>query len=175
MVLIVIVTFCLFLFVIRGSVCNVLLTSCQDGVCRLWAETLLPEDCLLGEQICETTTSSIASNLTHAGRHKDRIQHALEVLYYLRWQLNFEDMCLVRIHKLRCRQCTCTCNDKINSKGLTLCLLDYSFYATQKPNTDSNDLRQVVQVNNVLLVLSFCMSDVKICRSKQFCKGFIFP
>lgn len=71
---------CMFLFTVRGSVCNVLLTSCHDGVCRLWAETLLPEDCLLGEQICETTTSSIASNLSHAGKHKDRIQHALEVL-----------------------------------------------------------------------------------------------
>ncbi|KAF6129737.1 Dmx like 2 [Phyllostomus discolor] len=68
----------------RGSVCNVLLTSCHDGVCRLWAETLLPEDCLLGEQICETTTSSIASNLTHAGKHKDRIQHALETIHHLK-------------------------------------------------------------------------------------------
>uniref|UniRef100_A0A5F8HIB8 Dmx like 2 n=1 Tax=Monodelphis domestica TaxID=13616 RepID=A0A5F8HIB8_MONDO len=67
-------------FMPRGSVCNVLLTSCQDGICRLWAETLLPEDCLLGEQICETSTSTIASNLSHSGRHKDRIQHALEVL-----------------------------------------------------------------------------------------------
>nr|KAF6391784.1 Dmx like 2 [Pipistrellus kuhlii] len=68
----------------RGSVCNVLLTSCLDGVCRLWAETLLPEDCLLGEQICETTTSSIAGNLTHAGKHKDRIQHALETIHHLK-------------------------------------------------------------------------------------------
>uniref|UniRef100_A0A4X1T2R4 Dmx like 2 n=2 Tax=Sus scrofa TaxID=9823 RepID=A0A4X1T2R4_PIG len=68
----------------RGSVCNVLLTSCHDGVCRLWAETLLPEDCLLGEQICETTTSSGASNLTHAGKHKDRIQHALETIHHLK-------------------------------------------------------------------------------------------
>ncbi|KAI2574225.1 dmX-like protein 2 isoform 3 [Homo sapiens] len=68
----------------RGSVCNVLLTSCHDGVCRLWAETLLPEDCLLGEQICETTTSSIASSLSHAGRHKDRIQHALETIHHLK-------------------------------------------------------------------------------------------
>nr|XP_020023034.1 dmX-like protein 2 [Castor canadensis] len=68
----------------RGSVCNVLLTSCHDGVCRLWAETLLPEDCLLGEQICETTTSSVASNLSHAGRHKDRIQHALETIHHLK-------------------------------------------------------------------------------------------
>ncbi|OWK09654.1 hypothetical protein Celaphus_00006198, partial [Cervus elaphus hippelaphus] len=68
----------------RGSVCNVLLTSCHDGVCRLWAETLLPEDCLLGEQICETTTSSVSSNLTHAGKHKDRIQHALETIHHLK-------------------------------------------------------------------------------------------
>ncbi|XP_035300283.1 dmX-like protein 2 isoform X4 [Cricetulus griseus] len=68
----------------RGSVCNVLLTSCHDGVCRLWAETLLPEDCLLGEQICETTTSSITSNLSHAGKHKDRIQHALETIHHLK-------------------------------------------------------------------------------------------
>ncbi|XP_006895381.1 PREDICTED: dmX-like protein 2 isoform X4 [Elephantulus edwardii] len=68
----------------RGSVCNVLLTSCHDGVCRLWAETLLPEDCLLGEQICETTTSSIASDLSQAGMHKDRIQHALETIHHLK-------------------------------------------------------------------------------------------
>uniref|UniRef100_A0A8C6F7H9 Dmx like 2 n=1 Tax=Monodon monoceros TaxID=40151 RepID=A0A8C6F7H9_MONMO len=68
----------------RGSVCNVLLTSCHDGVCRLWAETVLPEDCLLGEQICETTTSSTASNLTHAGRQKDRVQHALETIHHLK-------------------------------------------------------------------------------------------
>ncbi|KAM6182022.1 dmX-like protein 2 isoform 5-T5 [Erethizon dorsatum] len=68
----------------RGSVCNVLLTSCHDGVCRLWAETLLPEDCLMGEQICETTTAGIASPLSHAGRHKDRIQHALETIHHLK-------------------------------------------------------------------------------------------
>uniref|UniRef100_A0A5F8H1E5 Dmx like 2 n=1 Tax=Monodelphis domestica TaxID=13616 RepID=A0A5F8H1E5_MONDO len=71
-------------FMPRGSVCNVLLTSCQDGICRLWAETLLPEDCLLGEQICETSTSTIASNLSHSGRHKDRIQHALETIHHLK-------------------------------------------------------------------------------------------
>ncbi|XP_040824651.1 dmX-like protein 2 isoform X12 [Ochotona curzoniae] len=68
----------------RGSVCNVLLTSCHDGVCRLWAETLLPEDCLLGEQICETTTSSVSSTLSQAGKHKDRIQHALETIHHLK-------------------------------------------------------------------------------------------
>ncbi|XP_044302611.1 dmX-like protein 1 isoform X3 [Varanus komodoensis] len=31
----------------RGAVCNVLLTCCKDNICRLWAETLLPNDSLL--------------------------------------------------------------------------------------------------------------------------------
>uniref|UniRef100_A0A8B9GKE8 Dmx like 2 n=1 Tax=Amazona collaria TaxID=241587 RepID=A0A8B9GKE8_9PSIT len=63
----------------RGLVCNVLLTSCLDGICRLWSETLLPEDTLLGEQICETSTSSISSTISQSGKQKDSIQHALEV------------------------------------------------------------------------------------------------
>ncbi|XP_054858297.1 dmX-like protein 2 [Eublepharis macularius] len=73
-------------FMPRGSVCNVLLTSCLDGICRLWAETLLPEDSLLGEQICETSTSSIStsSSLSRSGRHKDNIQHALETIHHLK-------------------------------------------------------------------------------------------
>uniref|UniRef100_A0A4W6CEI0 Dmx-like 2 n=1 Tax=Lates calcarifer TaxID=8187 RepID=A0A4W6CEI0_LATCA len=45
----------------KGSVCNVLLTSCEDGVCRLWSETLLPEDSLLGGQISENTQSFSSS------------------------------------------------------------------------------------------------------------------
>ncbi|XP_062357745.1 dmX-like protein 2 isoform X7 [Cinclus cinclus] len=68
----------------RGLVCNVLLTSCLDGICRLWAETLLPEDTLLGEQICETTTSSISSTLSQSGKQKDTIQHALETIHHLK-------------------------------------------------------------------------------------------
>ncbi|XP_053127959.1 dmX-like protein 2 isoform X3 [Hemicordylus capensis] len=70
----------------RGSVCNVLLTSCHDGVCRLWAETLLPEDSLMGEQICETSTSSISgsTSFSRSGRHKDNIQHALETIHHLK-------------------------------------------------------------------------------------------
>uniref|UniRef100_A0ABM5EYN0 DmX-like protein 2 isoform X1 n=1 Tax=Pogona vitticeps TaxID=103695 RepID=A0ABM5EYN0_9SAUR len=70
----------------RGSVCNVLLTSCHDGICRLWAETLLPEDALLGEQICETSTSSISSSssFSYAGRRKDHVQQALETIHHLK-------------------------------------------------------------------------------------------
>ncbi|XP_010153929.1 PREDICTED: dmX-like protein 2 isoform X3 [Eurypyga helias] len=68
----------------RGLVCNVLLTSCLDGICRLWAETLLPEDTLLGEQICETSTSSISSTVSQSGKQKDKIQHALETIHHLK-------------------------------------------------------------------------------------------
>ncbi|XP_009068911.1 PREDICTED: dmX-like protein 2 isoform X3 [Acanthisitta chloris] len=68
----------------RGLVCNVLLTSCLDGICRLWAETLLPEDTLLGEQICEISTSSIGSTVAQSGKQKDKIQHALETIHHLK-------------------------------------------------------------------------------------------
>uniref|UniRef100_A0A673ZKR2 Dmx-like 2 n=1 Tax=Salmo trutta TaxID=8032 RepID=A0A673ZKR2_SALTR len=59
----------------KGSVCNVLLTSCEDGVCRLWSETVLPEDSILGGQITDNTYSSSLPGLGG----KDKIQHALEV------------------------------------------------------------------------------------------------
>uniref|UniRef100_A0A672MSW7 RAVE complex protein Rav1 C-terminal domain-containing protein n=1 Tax=Sinocyclocheilus grahami TaxID=75366 RepID=A0A672MSW7_SINGR len=62
----------------KGSVCNVLLTSCTDGICRLWSETLLPEDSLLGGQISENSTS-FSSSLPNIAQ-KDKIQHALEHL-----------------------------------------------------------------------------------------------
>ncbi|KAG8575677.1 hypothetical protein GDO81_009635 [Engystomops pustulosus] len=69
-------------FMPRGSVCNVLLTSCQDGICRLWAETLLPEDSLLGGQIVDYGSSS--SSLSSVGKQKDKIEHALETIHHLK-------------------------------------------------------------------------------------------
>ncbi|XP_056869524.1 dmX-like protein 2 isoform X2 [Takifugu flavidus] len=67
----------------KGSVCNVLLTSCEDGVCRLWSETLLPEDSLLGGQISENT-QSFSSCLPGLAGNKDKIQHALESIHHLK-------------------------------------------------------------------------------------------
>ncbi|XP_056112669.1 dmX-like protein 2 isoform X1 [Rhinichthys klamathensis goyatoka] len=66
----------------KGSVCNVLLTSCADGICRLWSETLLPEDSLLGGQISENSTS-ISTTLPNVAQ-KDKIQHALESIHHLK-------------------------------------------------------------------------------------------
>ncbi|XP_053355882.1 dmX-like protein 2 isoform X9 [Clarias gariepinus] len=68
-------------YMAKGSVCNVLLTSCVDGICRLWSETLLPEDSLLGGQITENSSST--SSLQHSGQ-KDKIQHALESIHHLK-------------------------------------------------------------------------------------------
>nr|XP_043886319.1 dmX-like protein 2 isoform X4 [Solea senegalensis] len=67
----------------KGSVCNVMLTSCEDGVCRLWSETLLPEDSLLGAQISENT-HSFSSSLPGLAGNKDKIQHALESIHHLK-------------------------------------------------------------------------------------------
>ncbi|XP_028257119.1 dmX-like protein 2 isoform X8 [Parambassis ranga] len=67
----------------KGSVCNVLLTSCEDGVCRIWSETLLPEDSLLGGQISENT-QSFSSSLPGLAGNKDKIQHALESIHHLK-------------------------------------------------------------------------------------------
>lgn len=82
--------------IVRGLVCNVLLTSCLDGICRLWSETLLPEDTLLGEQICETSTSSISSTVSQSGKQKDSIQQALEV------QVNTCHFFISRFLKFKC-------------------------------------------------------------------------
>uniref|UniRef100_A0A673GBM5 DmX-like protein 2 n=1 Tax=Sinocyclocheilus rhinocerous TaxID=307959 RepID=A0A673GBM5_9TELE len=66
----------------KGSVCNVLLTSCADGICRLWSETVLPEDSLLGGQISENSTS-FSSSLPNIAQ-KDKIQHAVESIHHLK-------------------------------------------------------------------------------------------
>ncbi|XP_074521730.1 dmX-like protein 2 isoform X8 [Halichoeres trimaculatus] len=70
-------------YMAKGSVCNVLLTSCEDGVCRLWSETLLPEDSLLGGQISENS-HSFSSSLPGLAGNKDKIQHALESIHHLK-------------------------------------------------------------------------------------------
>ncbi|XP_068103218.1 dmX-like protein 1 isoform X2 [Hyperolius riggenbachi] len=65
----------------RGSVCNVLLTCCKDNICRLWAETLLPNDSLLfGDgfsQIVEP--DNVNNNFKRNPSNKERVQSVLEL------------------------------------------------------------------------------------------------
>ncbi|XP_068165550.1 dmX-like protein 1 isoform X2 [Antennarius striatus] len=80
----------------RTAVCNVLLTSCKDSVCRLWAETLLPGDTLLSSHHnnqspgqhndtfrCSGSTSKISSNWKTHGKTTQEmdIQEPLELSF----------------------------------------------------------------------------------------------
>ncbi|TSL10182.1 DmX-like protein 1 [Bagarius yarrelli] len=62
----------------RGAVCNVLLTCCKDSVCRLWAETLLPSDCLLSglrqNHISSNNDALKSSNSNKRSNHKNKVQ-----------------------------------------------------------------------------------------------------
>ncbi|XP_040277604.1 dmX-like protein 1 [Bufo bufo] len=68
-------------FMPRCSVCNVLLTCCKDNVCRLWAETLLPNDSLLyGDGFSQKTESDgLNNNFKRNPSSKERVQSALEL------------------------------------------------------------------------------------------------
>ncbi|NXU54405.1 DMXL1 protein, partial [Turnix velox] len=68
-------------FMPRGAVCNVLLTCCKDNVCRLWAETLLPNDSLLygGGFNNWNEAMNFPNNFKRNTSSKEKVQSALEL------------------------------------------------------------------------------------------------
>ncbi|KAM6034285.1 dmX-like protein 1 isoform 4-T4 [Chlamydotis macqueenii] len=68
-------------FMPRGAVCNVLLTCCKDNVCRLWAETLLPNDSLLYSGGCNNWSEAVnfTNNFKRNTSSKEKVQSALEL------------------------------------------------------------------------------------------------
>ncbi|XP_040436616.1 dmX-like protein 1 isoform X2 [Falco naumanni] len=68
-------------FMPRGAVCNVLLTCCKDNVCRLWAETLLPNDSLLYGGGYNNWSGSVnfTNNFKRNTSSKEKVQNALEL------------------------------------------------------------------------------------------------
>ncbi|XP_069736631.1 dmX-like protein 1 isoform X4 [Phaenicophaeus curvirostris] len=68
-------------FMPRGAVCNVLLTCCKDNVCRLWAETLLPNDSLLygGGYNNWSEAANFTNNFKRNTSSKEKVQSALEL------------------------------------------------------------------------------------------------
>ncbi|NXC27642.1 DMXL1 protein, partial [Campylorhamphus procurvoides] len=68
-------------FMPRGAVCNVLLTCCKDNVCRLWAETLLPNDSLLygGGYSNWNEAVNFTNNFKRNISSKEKVQSALEL------------------------------------------------------------------------------------------------
>lgn len=49
-------------------VSNSILTSCLDNICRIWTETIVPDDGLLHTQAEESTYTSITKSAGH--KHK---------------------------------------------------------------------------------------------------------
>ncbi|KAM4640093.1 dmX-like protein 1 isoform 6-T6 [Amazona ochrocephala] len=68
-------------FMPRGAVCNVLLTCCKDNVCRIWAETFLPNDSLLngGGYNNWSEAASFTNNFKRNTSSKEKVQNALEL------------------------------------------------------------------------------------------------
>lgn len=55
----------------RGSVANMLVTSCRDNICRLWVQTLLPEDGLVNVSQLEGV-GSLVTPREQTARHRQK-------------------------------------------------------------------------------------------------------
>ncbi|XP_063708500.1 dmX-like protein 2 isoform X2 [Culicoides brevitarsis] len=60
----------------KGSVSNMLVTSCQDNICRIWVETILPDDGLVNMNQFDPLASQNPKFRTH--RHKHRFMQRLK-------------------------------------------------------------------------------------------------
>lgn len=71
-----------FLLVPRGAVANMLVTSCLDNVCRLWCETVLPEDGLISVAHLDPSAAADSKFRTHRQRARfiQRFRHMRYVL-----------------------------------------------------------------------------------------------
>ena len=58
----------LFSATFRGAVANMLVTSCVDNICRLWCETLLPEDGV----VCMSQLDPAAANDSKFRTHRQK-------------------------------------------------------------------------------------------------------
>ncbi|XP_046448229.1 dmX-like protein 2 isoform X2 [Daphnia pulex] len=61
----------------RGSVANMLVTSCEDSICRVWVETVLPEDGLVNMNNFDPLAAQNPRFRTHRHKHKfmQRLKH----------------------------------------------------------------------------------------------------
>jgi len=65
----------------RGAVANMLVTSCKDNICRIWAETVLPDDGLIDSHQLDASVSSQSAQLLSTQQHKKRF---LQRLHHIR-------------------------------------------------------------------------------------------
>lgn len=60
----------------KGSVSNMIVTSCMDNICRIWVETILPDDGLVNMNQFDPLASQNPKFRTH--RHKHRFMQRLK-------------------------------------------------------------------------------------------------
>ena len=64
------------MFYFRGSVANMLISCCKDNICRLWVETVVPEDGLVDlSDVSPASTSAMYNTQRHRNRLMQRLQH----------------------------------------------------------------------------------------------------
>ena len=61
----------------RGSVANMLVTSCRDNICRLWVQTLLPEDGLVNLSQIESLSNYVVPR-AQTQRHRQKLMQRLK-------------------------------------------------------------------------------------------------
>jgi hypothetical protein len=69
----------LFVFKKRGMIANTLITSCKDNVCRIWAETILPDDGLIHTNHEENSYATISQT----SRHKRTVLNKLHKMRFV--------------------------------------------------------------------------------------------
>ena len=94
----------------RGAVSNMLITSCKDHICRMWVETILPEDGLVDLQQLDPNSSPSPS--FHTQRHKNRL---MQRLHHMRWEARFVwnsrnvKPLMYKVHQIRKVKCFSSC------------------------------------------------------------------
>jgi hypothetical protein len=71
----------------RGMIANTLITSCKDNICRIWAETILPDDGLINTNQEENSLSY--TKISKTSRHKRTVLHKLHKMRFVSFFLLF--------------------------------------------------------------------------------------
>nr|XP_018898945.1 PREDICTED: dmX-like protein 2 isoform X2 [Bemisia tabaci] len=69
----------------KGSVSNMLVTSCRDNICRIWVETVLPDDGLVNMSQFDPIAAQNPKFRTHRHKHRfmQRLKH-MKTCFHLR-------------------------------------------------------------------------------------------
>ena len=76
---------------LRGSVANMLVTSCEDSICRVWVETILPEDGLVNMSNFDPLAAQNPRFRTHRHKHKfmQRLKHMRYIItFFFPWVIS---------------------------------------------------------------------------------------